>query len=326
MKMIQKIIQVWSQSGFTWSKRMSSYIFLTGIVVLAVILFSTTASTTVTQDGVEPDIYEEDDTLETAGVIVIDDSEAQRHNFHDAGDEDWVQFYGLEGENYTVKASNLEANCDIVINLYNADGDPVFNDPVDDFCPGKDETCDWKCPEDGVYYFKFINYDPTIFGEETGYDVQVFRLIAPLSGTIVGTVSDAGSCQPIKGATIKTSGAASALSLPTTGNYRIIQEAGSNVSITATCVGYKPKSYSGITVPEGDPPVIIDFKLTPTNINDLDDNGKVDITDIMRVASRWKTQVGDLNYDASCDLDNNGKIDIVDIMMVAAQWGWEACG
>lgn len=28
------------------------------------------------------------------------------------------------------------------------------------------------------------------------------------------------------------------------------------------------------------------------------------------------------DYDESCDLDNDGDIDIVDIMMVAARWGW----
>jgi hypothetical protein len=53
---------------------------------------------------------------------------------------------------------------------------------------------------------------------------------------------------------------------------------------------------------------------------DLDGSGRVDIVDIMMVASRWNTSVGDPNYDPTRDLDSDGDIDIVDIMMVAVHW------
>jgi hypothetical protein len=62
--------------------------------------------------------------------------------------------------------------------------------------------------------------------------------------------------------------------------------------------------------------------LNAESIYDLDNDGDVDIVDIMMVASRWNISTGDPNYDATCDLDNDGDIDILDIMMVAAQWGW----
>jgi spore coat protein A len=55
---------------------------------------------------------------------------------------------------------------------------------------------------------------------------------------------------------------------------------------------------------------------------DLDCDSDVDIVDIMRVASRWNTSLGDQNYDAQYDFDADGDIDVVDIMQVAAQWGW----
>ena len=61
-----------------------------------------------------------------------------------------------------------------------------------------------------------------------------------------------------------------------------------------------------------------------TNNHDLDRDGDVDVVDIMLVASRWNTKVGDVNYDARYDLNNDGKINIVDIMLEAAQWGWKA--
>ena len=57
---------------------------------------------------------------------------------------------------------------------------------------------------------------------------------------------------------------------------------------------------------------------------DLDGNCDVDIVDIMLVASRWHTAVGDPDYDPIYDVDGNGYIDVADIMLVAVHWG-ETC-
>ena len=57
---------------------------------------------------------------------------------------------------------------------------------------------------------------------------------------------------------------------------------------------------------------------------DLDCNCVVDIVDVMLVASRWNTHVGDPDYDPAYDMDNDGDIDIVDVMIVASHWG-ETC-
>ncbi len=54
---------------------------------------------------------------------------------------------------------------------------------------------------------------------------------------------------------------------------------------------------------------------------DVNDDCVVDIVDIMLMAVRWGTRVGDANYDPYYDLDDDGDIDIVDIMQVAAHWG-----
>jgi hypothetical protein len=62
------------------------------------------------------------------------------------------------------------------------------------------------------------------------------------------------------------------------------------------------------------PTVCYDFQLPPG----------VDIGDIMLVAARWDSQVGDGLYDPTYDLDHDGDIDIVDIMCVAVHWG-EMC-
>jgi glucose/arabinose dehydrogenase len=56
---------------------------------------------------------------------------------------------------------------------------------------------------------------------------------------------------------------------------------------------------------------------------DFDCDDDVDITDIMIVASRWNSSVGEPAYEVKYDLDNDGDIDVVDVMIVAVQWGWK---
>jgi len=64
---------------------------------------------------------------------------------------------------------------------------------------------------------------------------------------------------------------------------------------------------------------------TPVLLYDLDGDCDVDIVDVMLVAGRWGSRVGDAVYDPRYDLDDDGDIDIVDIMRVASHWG-ESCG
>ncbi len=82
-------------------------------------------------------------------------------------------------------------------------------------------------------------------------------------------------------------------------------------------------SCGGNYLGQGDP-YIIDLSASCDLPGDLNCDCVVDITDIMLVASRWHTSVGDDDYDPAYDLDGNGRIDIVDIMLVAVHWG-EAC-
>jgi hypothetical protein len=58
---------------------------------------------------------------------------------------------------------------------------------------------------------------------------------------------------------------------------------------------------------------------------DLNCDGRVDVADIMLVASKWRCQSGDDCYIIIYDLDKDGDIDIVDIMLVVVHWG-ETCG
>ena len=59
---------------------------------------------------------------------------------------------------------------------------------------------------------------------------------------------------------------------------------------------------------------------TTTPCYDFQPPPGVDIGDIMLVASRWDSEVGDELYDPTYDLDHDGDIDMVDVMLVAVHW------
>jgi len=54
---------------------------------------------------------------------------------------------------------------------------------------------------------------------------------------------------------------------------------------------------------------------------DFNHDCRVDVEDIMQVASRWRCQSGDGCYHEHYDLDKDGDIDVVDIMLVVVHWG-----
>jgi hypothetical protein len=58
---------------------------------------------------------------------------------------------------------------------------------------------------------------------------------------------------------------------------------------------------------------------------DFDPNGRIDIADIMKVASRWRMTDEDPDWDPRYDLNGDGIITVVDIMLVVKHWG-ESCG
>jgi len=58
----------------------------------------------------------------------------------------------------------------------------------------------------------------------------------------------------------------------------------------------------------------------PIDIYDLDDDGDVDIQDIMKVASTWNSKVDDDKYNSKYDFNKDNIIDIQDIMLISSRW------
>ena len=202
---------------------------------------------TIEQTGTAPDAYEVDDTFSQATVIVLNDEEPQHHNFHKAGDQDWVKFYGIAEEAYTIKASNLGTKCDAVLDLYNSDGATLIKSR-DDGKEGMDEVMDWICPQAGIYYVKVRQYNPDIFGEGTEYDLSVYRPIGPPTGCISGTVTVKTSKEPVDGAIIWTTCGSSTISVM--GYYLIINPPGI-CTMTVSAPGYVSFE-SSVTVNSGE--------------------------------------------------------------------------
>ncbi|MGA1869867.1 MAG: BACON domain-containing protein [bacterium] len=205
----------------------------------------------------DPDLFEEDDTCTLATVIVLNNDVPQQHSLHDEGDEDWVKFYGISDEAYTIKVSSLGSNCDVIINLYDTDGNTILASSNDGIT-GEDEILSWTCLQNNTYYVMVRHYDPGVFGEETGYDLEIYRPTAFIDGFIMGTVTDANSEKSIEGAQIRTNANASSISLPD-GNYMIPHKAGTFI-VTAVAPGYIPMSYYDVLITEGEV-VTMDFEL-----------------------------------------------------------------
>jgi len=197
--------------------------------------------------GYLEDSYEDDDTFVNASVVVVND-DPQSHNFHDAGDQDWVKLYGLEGYPYTVKTTDLGANCDTVLHLYDEDGLSLLKGPVDDQRYGEDEILSWSCENDGVYYVMAKQYDSSDYGEATDYDLVVFTPLGPLTGVITGIVTDSGTGIHIDEAIVTSDIGGAAITMA--GYYVMITPAGI-CTVTASMNGYQPASRSNIVVEDG---------------------------------------------------------------------------
>jgi len=253
------------------------YSYVSGSAILQSIysspMYASVTQTSGTQN-IEADSYEEDDTFSEASTITMNDGNPQTHNFHDADDVDWIKFYALTGQTYKITANNLGILCDVVIEVYNNDGITLLEGPINDADAGVDEFIDWTCPQDNVYYVK-ISSANTHFGENVKYDLKVYRPIAPLTGFIIGSISDTNSGLSIAGVQISTNDNASALSLPD-GSYLMVHPSGT-FTVTAKAPGYTEKSYPGVLVLEGEA-VTRNFELVPV-VSDSDDDGVSDDQD-----------------------------------------------
>jgi len=197
------------------------------------------------------DNYEDDDCFRLARVIIIDNEKGpQHHTFHNEGDEDWIMFYGVQGQTYDIQAEIVEEEnqCDIVIELYDMEaiqsGDALKSKDYNG--EGENETLRWEnCPEDEVLYVKIRNLKTEFWGEKAKYDLSVIISTAPLPGHILGDVIDKNTRQKISDVLISTSEGRSAISnfchcyFYCARDYCIYYHPSGDCTLTATAPGYE---------------------------------------------------------------------------------------
>ncbi len=118
-----------------------------------------------------PDEYEDDNAQYEAKRITVNDHSPQRHNFHAAGDEDWVKFWAWAGNTYTITTSDLDFGCDTVLELYDAESHKLKEDDDGGEEPRASKIDDWTPSENGTYYVRVSQYDP--IGENLWYSLGI---------------------------------------------------------------------------------------------------------------------------------------------------------
>jgi len=261
-----------------------------------------------------PDPYENisDNNIEQAQKITINDTEGQRHNFHDQQDLDWVKFYAIAGNIYRIFTSNADVNCDPVLALYDVDGKTQI-DESNDGVGNEQEVINWACPEDGIYYVLVRNFNETTTdGQDTGYDLRVNVSATIFNGTINGFVRVIGTETPIGDVLIRTSNNLSDISLPT-GTYRIGGHESGATTIFAEATGFNPYSAS-IDVSS----FLItrhDIYLTPKNIpGDLNIDGVINLKDA--IMAGYLLTCMEVSVWALSDISGNGKIGIEEMIYI----------
>ena len=138
------------------------------------------------------DIFEQDNTINNAKSVVINATNAQRHTFHNYGDEDWIKFYGIVGKSYRIEISKLENQSKPVMELYGPDKKMKFSyDLFGSLINGKSRRDYLIRRNEGVYYICIKNNDPDLFGANTGYDLRVgYPEGSGFPGTIFGSILD----------------------------------------------------------------------------------------------------------------------------------------
>jgi hypothetical protein len=56
-------------------------------------------------------------------------------------------------------------------------------------------------------------------------------------------------------------------------------------------------------------------------VGDINGDGVVDVSDLLRFALAWGSSVGDPNYDADCDLNHDNTVDVADLLLLAGNFG-----
>lgn len=148
---------------------------------------------TMTPAVVAADAYEPDNTQSAAKLMTVGGA-AQRHNFHHAGDHDWVQFSATAGSTYLIETLNLGVLSDTVLELYDGSGNRLaYND---DNGSSRASRITWNAPASATFFVRVFNYHSAAYGAATAYDLRV-TAIPPVPGDAYEPDNALSAARPI---------------------------------------------------------------------------------------------------------------------------------
>ncbi len=132
-----------------------------------------TFSLTATPLSSTPDAWEVDDTASQASSYL---GSPQAHDFHDAGDVDWILYYAPAGFR-TITATAIGSNSDPCIRLYrsNSTATGTSGGIIASNCdggPGQSARIVFNQPDDFVYFVR-VHHQTNGFGANTQYSLSV---------------------------------------------------------------------------------------------------------------------------------------------------------
>ena len=137
---------------------------------------------------VASDNYETNDTQETATLLIVGGEDLQSHTLNPEGDVDWFRFYGREDEIYDIFTADIGDNIDLVIEIYDSNGQLV-REAIDDTFSGEPETFSFRAPSTEQFFLKVYDYCDAkteancVIGTSDEYSIYVFVPIGAAGGT-----------------------------------------------------------------------------------------------------------------------------------------------
>ncbi len=120
------------------------------------------------------DAYEMDDACGQARPIPTDGT-LQEHNFHVAGDSDWVSFHATSGAEYLIEAvTPSDSSADVSLELYESCG--VVPTSTQDHSFSPDVRLRFTAPGAGALYLRTSNSHPDVAGPDVVYELSVRAL------------------------------------------------------------------------------------------------------------------------------------------------------
>ncbi|GMW00686.1 MAG: hypothetical protein AMXMBFR84_18230 [Candidatus Hydrogenedentota bacterium] len=155
----------------------------------------------LTNEGLpgQQDLFEDDDAVARAYWYGLG-GPRQHRNFHDAGDVDWVVFFGRAEDN---SQGDFNAECvrdgayvtDCVLELYDGTGTTLLD--------SGDGHLEYETPPTGKYALR-IRHKTNQFGPNTYYELRIWRfLVGPaVTGNLQLLVQNASNSSPVAGAEV----------------------------------------------------------------------------------------------------------------------------